>query len=132
MSCWDPPRLVGDDGCCWFSDSGRTAHLIWFQQKDDFVWDVRYKYDAGEWHPTKRWVCAHGPQLPLGKSWANWEWKEDSTGGVAWRLRFVMGAEEGFADEQHELFGTVSLDGAEITFEEIGSVWSRAGHHGFA
>ena len=122
MTWWDPPSLISDEGCCWFADSCRKAHLIWFEQREEWDWEVTVS--SGAWRPLKRWVAANGPQLPLQRSFANWEWQEDGADYV-WRLRFVMAAEEDFGEE-HEVFGMVSRDGAEIVFEN-GCMWSRAG-----
>ena len=126
MSRCEPPRLVSDEGCCWFHDSCRKAHLIWFDQQDEWDWEVSFEHTPCDWHPIRRWVAAHGPQLAQMRSWANWECKNDGDGGFVWRLRFVMAAEEEFADAEHEVFGYVSNDGSEIVFEDW-AVWSRAG-----
>ncbi len=131
MSGWGPPSLTSQEGCCWYRDSLCEAHLIWFEERDYWNWEVRC--DSAEdsqtyaWHSIRRWVSANGPQLPLRRSWGNWEWREYEHGMYAWRLRIVLSREEGFAAEEYVIFGAVSEDGAEITFEEPGSVWSRAG-----
>ena len=66
------------------------------------------------WHPTNRWVLAHGPQLPSQKSWGNSEWNCDSFGWWSWRLKFYMSQEKNFAAEEDAITGTVSRDGSLI------------------
>ena len=77
------------------------------------------------WHPTNRWVLAHGPQLPSQKSWGNFEWNCDSFGWWSWRLKFHMSQEKNVAAEEDAITGTVSRDGSLICFES-GAMWSRA------